>query len=315
MRKTTTHPWLAPLPLKGGIELPHRIMLGPMDGVMTPVFCRAANDLNLTDYWITPFIRLSTAVPKSTILKKRLAPFSGNQSKQVIVQLLGSDPVMLADVAKAFQDLGVAGVNLNFGCPSNRVLQKNGGAKLLTQCDLMMEIIDSVIKACPDFSVSLKLRSGYDSPTEMEAFIPNLANLEIDFIMFHYRTAVEMYDTIRDGTARVSRAVKLAAHVPLIASGDVFSMRNALDMFESTSCAGITFARGFLKDPSCVRRLQAELKNEKIDLDIDHKTVFFNKISELANNDKFKFKKSYRLEIARLMWGRNSPEFIAEYNK
>lgn len=287
-------------------------MFGPMDGLMAPIFCQTVNELNLVDYWMTPFIRLSTAVPKPVILQKRLIPFLDTPNSLVIVQLLGNNPAMLADAAKEYQKLGVAGVNLNFGCPSKRVLQRNGGGKLLSQPDLMLEIVNSIIKACPDLSVSVKLRAGYKSPDEMESFLPQLAKLDIDFIVLHSRTVLEMYNTHPGGRSRISRAVALTAPIPLIASGDIFSMRDAMDMYEATACAGITFARGFLQDPFCVRRLQTALKNEKFNRDTDSKKLFYNKMSELADGDEYNFKRSYFLEIARLMWGIDSPEFIAE---
>ena len=281
---------------------------------MAPVFCQAVNELNLVDYWMTPFIRLSTAVPKTVILQKRLLPFLDTPDSLVIVQLLGNNPAMLADAAKEYRKLGVAGINLNFGCPSKRVLQKNGGGKLLSQPDLILEIVNSVIEACPDLSVSVKLRAGYESPDEMDSLLPKLAKLDIDFIVLHSRTVVEMYDAYTGGRSRVSRAVELAAPIPLIASGDIFSTGDAMDMYEATSCAGITFARGFLKDPFCVRRLQSALQNEKFVCDTDPQKLFYNKMSEIADGDEYNFKRSYFLEIARLMWGIDSPEFIAESN-
>ena len=151
-----------------------------MEGVMSPVFCRTVNELNLVDYWITPFLRLTNAVPGLRSLKHKLRLYDV-ENKSVIVQLLGNNPAIFADAVERLQELGIAGINLNFGCPSKQVLSNNGGGKLLCQHELILDIVSAVIEACPDMSVSVKLRTGYKSSDEMNLFLPMLAKCNIDY--------------------------------------------------------------------------------------------------------------------------------------
>lgn len=305
---TNNHIWLEPLPLKGGKSIPHRIMPGPLEGIMTPVFCRAVNELDLIDFWITPFLRITTAAPGVRFLKSKLEIYD-IAKRPVFVQLLGNDPGKLADTSKRLQDLGIAGVNLNFGCPSKQVLSNNGGGKLLTNPQLMFEIIRAVCDACPDLSVSVKLRTGFSLPAEMVTFLPEMAKLNIDFIILHSRTVSEMYDDIPDGLLRISQAVPMVAPVPLIASGDVFTVEDAKKIFETSSCAGIAVARGLLRDPLLIRRIIAGLKGEKLVTDRDSKNIFFKKMCDIAIKEPGYYKRSCFLEIARCIWGEDDPKF------
>lgn len=304
----TTHTWLQPLTLKGGITLPHRIMPGPLEGVMSSIFCRTVKELDLLDYWITPFLRLTTAVPGNKILKQKLRLYD-IENKPVIVQLLGDKPALFADSSKRLQDLGISGINLNFGCPSKQVIASNGGGKLLTQPELMLEIVDSIIEACPKLSLSVKLRTGFESPDEMESFLPKLAKLDIDFIMVHSRTVKEMYDEIPDGPLRISQAVKLSSPVPVIASGDIFSVKDAENMYNTSLCAGITVARGLLKDPFLIRRLLSSLNGDNTEFPNEPRAAFYRKMSEIAKNEPGYYKRPSFIEIAKFMWGEDSPKF------
>lgn len=278
-----------------------------MEGVMCPIFCRTVNELNLLDYWITPFIRLTNAVPGLRTLKHKLRLYD-IENRQVIVQLLGSNPAIFADAAKRLQELNIVGINLNFGCPSKQVISKNGGGKLLTNPQLIIDIVNAVCKACPNLSVSVKLRTGYSSPDEMESFLPALAECNIDFIMVHSRTVKEMYDEISDGPLRISQAARLANPVPVIASGDIFSVEDAEKMSEQSSCAGITVARGLLRDPFLIRRLISKTEASVIHKD-DSRTVFFKTMCEITRKEPGYYKRSSFLEIGRFMWGGENPKF------
>lgn len=272
------------------------------------MFCRAVNELKLLDYWITPFIRLTTAVPGNKVLKQKVSIYD-IENKPVLVQLLGDNPGLFTDSAKRLQEMGISGINLNFACPSKQVLASNGGGKLLTKPDLMLKIVNDVIWACPELSVSIKLRSGFALPNEMESFLPEFAKLGLDFIIVHSRTVKEMYEEIPDGPWRISQAVRLADPIPLIASGDVFSVQDAKNIYDASSCAGITIARGMLKDPLLIRRILANLKGETLASDRDPRNVFFKKICEIAKKDPKYYKRSGFLEVAKFMWGEDNAKF------
>ena len=98
---------------------------GPMEGVASAEFVRAVNSLNLVRRWMTPFLRLSAGVPGRRKVRNFLAPFLEG-GVPVTAQLMGTDAQLISSSAETCLELGAAGINLNFGCPSRRVV--NGGA-------------------------------------------------------------------------------------------------------------------------------------------------------------------------------------------
>jgi tRNA-dihydrouridine synthase C len=302
------HPWLTPLQLSNGTVLPHRLMPGPMEGIMRPLFCMAANELNLIDYWITPFVSISYSVPKLTILKKRIDFFIKNE-KPIIVQLIGSSASALAEAAKRLQDIGIESINLNFACPSRTVISSNSGGKLLEDTEQMLKIIESIKKECPEISLSAKLRTGYSSPEEISNFLPEIAKTSIDFIMLHFRTVIEWYKAVDYGPERIIKAVKMAYPTPIIASGDIFSYKDAEEMYNTTNCQGITVARGLFIDPYLIRRIEANLKNEPLNLSEDSRIIFFKKMTEIAREKPQYFVRSSFIELIKSFWGIKHPLF------
>jgi len=306
--RSNNHIWLTPINLRGGTVLPHRLMPGPMMGLMSPLFICAVNELNLVDYWITPFIGLSTASPRLSILKKKLKYYLGSE-KPFIVQLLGNNPEVLAAASEQLSHLNIAGININFACPSNTVLTSNSGAGLLNQPERMHKIIDSIRQKNPNISISLKLRMGVTSSNEIEKIIPRLSSSDIDFIMLHFRTAVERYKTVDNGTERISRAVKLDSSIPIIASGDIFSLERAGKMYLDSGCQGITVARGLFEDPFLIRRIEAKLLGKHLDLPRDSKMVFSQMLSSVALESPELYNRSNFLGLIRSIWGNQHEHF------
>ena len=302
------HIWLEPIKLRGGVVLPHRLMPGPMMGLMSPLFLRAMNELNLVDYWITPFIGLSTASPRLSIFQKKLKCYL-DSGKPFIVQLLGNNPDVLAAASKQVSCLNIAGVNINFACPSGTVLSSKSGAGLLSQPEHMLKIIDSIRKECPNLSISLKLRAGLSSPDEIETIIPKLSSSGVDFIMLHFRTATERYKLVDNGAERIKKAVSLASSVPIIASGDIFSLEKAEKMYLDSNCHGITVARGLFEDPFLIRRIEAKLLNKHLDLQGDPKIIFSQMLSRLAREFPELYNRSNFLGLMRSIWGSKHDHF------
>ena len=310
MKRINKHTWLVPLNLKGGVVLPHRLMPGPMLGVMSPLFIRTITELNLVDYWITPFIGISTASPRLSILKKKLKHYI-DSGKPYIVQLLGNKPDVLAATVKQLSQLDIAGININFACPSGTVLSSNSGTKLLSQPERMIKIIDAIRKECPNSSISLKLRTGLSDPSEIENVIPMLAATDVDFIMLHFRTASERYNSVANGPERIKRSVDLlsSCSMPIIASGDVFSLEKAEEMYHASNCHGITVARGLLKDPFLIRRIESKLLNKEFDVEGDSKVVFSKKLSSVAREYSELFNRSNFIGLMRSVWGSEHEHF------
>lgn len=273
---------------------------------MTPLFCRAFHQMNLTDGWLSPYYRVTTNVPKDTKLKKFLQPFM-EKNLPVIVQLMGTNVALLTKVAERMLFLGVKGINLNFACPSRQVLKSGAGGALLKDIPLMVEIIRSIKNALPEISLSAKIRCGFEDWRESENIIPALAETAVlDFIGVHFRTVKENYSTVPGGVERFRNIVALAGKIPIIASGDVFSDKDAQNLLKF-GCAGAMVARGILRDPFLIHALQQTEENALYPE--DGRQVFFTTLQRIAKSDKKMYSRAKFLEYAAMMWGANSEKF------
>lgn len=294
--------WLKSLPLTHGAPLPSRVFPGPMEGIMLPLYCRVFHQLKLTDCWLTPFIRISNSTYKTAALEKFITPFTVS-GLPVIVQLLGRDATLLSATVEQLKAFNIAGINFNFACPSRKVMKKSNGGKALLEPKMITLLLEKIRSIVPDLSLSVKLRSGYNSAAEMQRIIPACLTADIDFIVMHYRTVTELYQPVNNGTERLKRAVELAGTVPVIGSGDIFTLEDAENMRHESGVAGVIAARGLLRDPWLIRRIQGvEIAGGKDN--------FFKLFAELIEQEpELSQGRGYMLEIARNLWGVASEQF------
>ena len=303
--KRTLHDARLPIPLNSGVTLPSGLFPGPMEGVMSPVFCHTMNTLNLTDYWMTPFIRISTGVPRLKKLKKKLNHFL-NSPTPISVQLLGNNPELLAKTTLRLQELGVTGINLNFACPSRRVVRHNGGGGLLKNPDLIYEILDTIKQTAPDISLSAKLRYGLSSTDELFPVLDAIKKVDLDFIVLHFRTVDEFYHPVSGGINRLKIAADYIWDVPMIGSGDIFSVEYAEKMVTEANLHGVVAARGIIKNPFFL----LELQGKKSDISKhEQKQLFFDTAVAFRDTHPELCRATALIEIARNLWGSQSSYF------
>lgn len=293
--------------LSSGLEFP-RFFPGPMEGIMTPLFCRAFHQLHLTEGWLTPYYRISTAVPKDAKLKKFIQPYTEG-SLPVIVQLMGTDACLLTKVAERMMSLGAKGINLNFACPSKQVIKSRAGSALLRDIPSMVGILKSIQDTLPEISLSVKIRCGFEDWRESENIIPALLKaVRLDFIGVHFRTVKENYSPVKGGTERLKHIAALADKVPVIGSGDVFSTEDAQKLLE-LGCAGAMVARGIFLDPFLIHNLQRGERYTAFPQ--ESRRHFFKVLQEIAKTNEKLYSRTKFLEYAAMMWGTGSKQFTA----
>ncbi len=269
---------------------------------MQPPYCRVFHALKLTDCWMTPFIRIANSLPRRQRLHDFLHPFQ-EQQLPVTVQLLGNELPLLLETVKHLTECGIAGINLNFACPSRKVMRKGNGGGMLRQPEQMTALLSALREQFPQLALSVKLRVGYQQPDEMEQIIPACCRADIDFIVLHYRTVVEGYRTIPDGLERLKRGVELAADIPVIGSGDIFTPAAAEKMRCYCGVAGVVAGRGLLRDPWLIRRIQGANP-------VNNPELFFSRINEyVKEHPKSCSGQGYLLELAKNLWGLDSEQF------
>lgn len=232
----------------------HRFWPAPMEGVFTDSFVRAVNELELTDVWMTSFFRLSETLPKLKTFREFLAPYLEG-AVPVSAQLMGRDPELLAHGASRMLEAGAAGINLNFGCPAPRVIKGHCGGAMLKEIGLMQKTAAAIKKEIGDAELSIKLRSGFADPCEMEQIIPALKEAGTDKFFFHFRTVKELYGAVPDREERFLDFMRLAGETPAVLNGDFGGVGPTLKEMAHYNCAGIMLGRKFLSDPGVLRRL------------------------------------------------------------
>ena len=207
---------------------------GPMEGVASAAFVRAVNSLGLAPRWMTPFIRLSVAVPKKNRVKAFLSPFLDG-GVPVTAQLMGTDAGLIVRAAEVCLELGTAGINLNFGCPSRRVVNGGAGGGALKDPGRTAELLASVGEALPGVPLSVKMRTGWENFSEFDELIDRLLETGTAQKFFiHHRTVAEGYLEIPDRMARFERVGTACKGVPLVLNGDIGSVDDAREVVKRT---------------------------------------------------------------------------------
>jgi tRNA-dihydrouridine synthase C len=283
-----------------------------MEGVMNPHYVAAMSDLGWVDAWITPFLRLGHGLPKRVKFQRFINPFLV-AGVPVTVQLMGLDANLLGDAARVIYDLneelpkshpGVVGFDLNCACPSRQVVKSGSGGNLLRSPLDMVHQLREVKRAVPEAFVEVKVRTGFSDWREMRQFIPMLVDEGVDLLHVHFRTVEEGYRSVSGGgLERLGEAVQLAGQVPISASGDIFSIEDAERVVRETGCAGVLAARGLLKDPFLIRRIEGDLEKS------DQRLVFFNALLVAARQREVAPNKGVFMENAAWMFGAKSHFF------
>ncbi|MDR1892303.1 MAG: tRNA dihydrouridine synthase DusB [Oscillospiraceae bacterium] len=178
------------------------------------------------------------------------------------LQLFGDDPAVMCAAAREAARNDPDFIDINMGCPAQKVVANGGGSALLNHPALVASIVAAVRNAVPArIPVSVKIRAGWDSGHINAVEIAKLAEeAGAAFITVHGRTRVQQYRPPVD--LAVIRAVKQAVNIPVVGNGDVFSPKDAANMLEQTGCDMVMCGRGALGAPWLFAQISAWLNHE-----------------------------------------------------
>ncbi|MGE5490874.1 MAG: tRNA dihydrouridine synthase [Actinomycetota bacterium] len=238
-----------------------RIILAPMHGLADAILRDVLTAIGGYDWCVTEFIRVSGSLLPIRCFT-RISPELLNGSRTaagtpVRVQLMGSDPVCLAENAARLAELKPAGIDLNFGCPAPLVNRHGGGAALLSDPELLFRIVSAVRPVVPaSIPFSAKMRLGIADPAASLDCARALAAGGADELIVHGRTKVDGYRPPArwEWIARVREAVT----VPVIANGEVWTPADYKRCRAETGCVDVMVGRGAVTDPLLARRLRGE---------------------------------------------------------
>ncbi|MBT8764720.1 tRNA dihydrouridine synthase [Metapseudomonas boanensis] len=237
-----------------------QIALAPMEGLVDEILRDVLTQVGGIDWCVTEFIRVCDRLLAASTFQK-LAPelelgARTRAGTPVRVQLLGSDPVCLAENAAFACELGAPVIDLNFGCPAKTVNRSRGGAVLLKEPELLHSILSEVRRAVPAaIPVTAKMRLGFDSPDSALDCARALADGGAEQIVVHARTKVEGYKPPAhwEWVALVQEAVK----VPVFANGEVWTLDDWRRCREVSGVEDIMLGRGLVSRPDLARQIAA----------------------------------------------------------
>jgi tRNA-dihydrouridine synthase C len=223
-------------------------MEGLLDFVLRDILTRVGG----VDRCVSEFIRVTNTVLPDRVfyrvvpelLNKGLT-FSG---VPVRPQLLGSDPVCMADNAAALALLNPPGIDLNFGCPAKVVNRHGGGAALLDEPELVAKIVAAVRRAVPsNVPVSAKMRLGFNDDSRAEECAIAIASSGANELVVHARTKADGYRP----PAYWSRIADIRAVVGIrvIANGEIWNVEDAKRCQELSGCDTLMIGRGMVQNP------------------------------------------------------------------
>ena len=239
-----------------------------MEGLVDDILRDVLTTVGCVDWCVTEFIRISDRLlPPSSF--HRLAPeleqgAVTRAGTQLRVQLLGSDPICLADNAALACSLGAPAIDLNFGCPAKTVNKSRGGAILLKEPDLLHSIVREVRKAVPEhIPVTAKMRLGFDSKDGAIDCARALVDGGAAHLVVHARTKVEGYKPPAhwEWVAKVQDVV----NVPVFANGDIWSLEDWNRCREVSGAEDIMLGRGLVCRPDLARQIAAAKAGELVE--------------------------------------------------
>ncbi len=247
-------------PLKiGSVELHSRVFQSPLSGVTDLVFRRlvrryAPNSMMYTEMVQASSLRHLKEVPRIMEIDPHERPIS--------IQLFDCRPDFLGEAAKIAVEQGAQTIDINMGCPVNKITKNGGGSSLLRDPDTAVAIVRAVVAAV-DIPVTVKTRIGWDDrEINILDFARRMEDAGAQMLTVHARTRAQGYN----GTANWDwiRRVKEVLSIPVIANGDIFSVESAIACLNQTGADGVMCSRGTLGYPFLVGEIDRFLKTGKL---------------------------------------------------
>lgn len=241
------------------------IALAPMEGLADAMLRDLITRQGGIDWCVSEFVRVTDHLLTPSVFYQ-LAPELKNHSSTPVgtpmrLQLLGSDPVCLAENAARAAELGAGVVDLNFGCPAKTVNKSRGGAILLREPERLYRIAESVSAALPaHVPLTAKMRLGYEDTSPALDCARALAAGGATQLVVHARTKLQGYKPPAhwEWVAKIQDVVP----VPVLANGEIWSLQDWHRCREISGVDSVMIGRGLVCQPDLARQIKAAAAGE-----------------------------------------------------
>jgi len=222
-----------------------RVILAPLCGITDAVFRRICFDRG-ADLAATEMISSDGLVLNSPDIRaiRHLDMSDGPLS----LQIFGSNPETMGQAAAILSDLEPRTIDINFGCPVRKIVNKHGGSAVLKDLGLLEKICRKVVERSR-VPVSVKIRSGWEQSTveNTQDIARVIEDAGVSMITVHARTKVQGFTGRADWL--LIKAVKEAVRIPVVGNGDVTDSQSYLRMREVTGCDAVMIGRSAIGNP------------------------------------------------------------------
>ncbi len=236
-----------------------------MDGVTDCAF-RDVLSMHGADAVYSEFVAVDGIYHALDKMQSQMA-FTENQ-RPYICQIFGKEPKLFAHAAKVIEEMGADGVDINFGCPSRRVVQSGSGVKLMTDLERVYAIVEATCNAVKNIPVSLKIRAGINMKVEdqeknacgvehMDAIrmITRIRELPFSALIMHGRTYEQGFKGDVN-TAMVKQVKEIVGDRIVLINGGITTPEIAKDLLDKSGVDGVAVGRGVMGKPWLMKQIK-----------------------------------------------------------
>lgn len=241
----------------GNVEIANQVILAPMAGITNISFRQLVKQFGV-GLLVSEMISDKAIYYQNEKTLKMLEV--GEDEHPMALQLFGSDPKTMAYASRYISEHSTCDIiDINMGCPVNKVIKSGAGSKLMTDPKLAYEVVKAVVDNT-DRPVTVKIRAGFDLNNINAVEIARLCQKAgVKAIAIHGRTRSQMYEGQADWN--IIKEVKKAVDIPVIGNGDIKSVEDAKKMLEITNCDAVMIGRAALGNPWLIKQSVNYLEN------------------------------------------------------
>jgi nifR3 family TIM-barrel protein len=231
----------------GNVELATNLLLAPIAGYCDLAFRLIARSCGGVGLACTDLLCPEGVLREN--YRSMILSMTCDEDSPLCMQLYGANVERLCEAARWAEDRGADVIDINMGCPVDKITKKDGGSKLLCDPDNTLRMVAKILRAIRRVPLTAKLRLGWDDTCIVAPRLAaRLEEAGVAMVTIHGRTTEMKFsgDARLEGIAQVVAAVK---RIPVIGNGDVRSPQDAKRMIDATGCAGVMIGRGALSTP------------------------------------------------------------------